>query len=84
MNVSNIKVSYGTEKIKSSKIDWELTDTLKEQIIEYAKEDAKRNVYMGDKFKCLRKNEVAKLLIKPVCGQNIMRGEIEYGNRYIK
>ena len=61
MNVSSIKVSYGIEKVKSSKNDWKLTDTLKKQIIEYAKEDAKRNVYMGDKFKCLRKNEVAKV-----------------------
>ena len=61
MNVSIIKVSYGTEKIKSSKNDWKLTDTLKEQIIEYAKEDAKKNVYMGERFKCLRKSEVAKV-----------------------
>ena len=61
MNVSNIRVSYGTEKVKSSKNDWKLTDTLKEQIIEYAKEDAKRNVYMGEKFTCLRKSEVAKV-----------------------
>ena len=45
MNVSNIKVSYGTEKVKSSKNAWKLTDTLKEQIIEYAKEDAKKCLY---------------------------------------
>ena len=61
MNVSSIKVSYGTEKVKSSKKDWKLTDTLREQVIEYAKEDAKKNVYMGEKFKCLRKSEVAKV-----------------------
>ena len=50
-----------TEKVKSQKNDWKLTDTLKEQIIQYAREDAEKNVYMGDKFRCLRKNEVAKV-----------------------
>lgn len=61
MNVRSITVTRNTEQIKSPKTSWKLTDTLKEQIIGYAKEDAKKNVYMGEKFRCLRKSEVAKV-----------------------
>ena len=45
----------------SSKKDWKLSDSLREKITEYAKEDAARNVYMGNKFLALRKSEVAKV-----------------------
>ncbi len=45
----------------SSKKDWKLSDSLREKITEYAKEDAAQNVYMGNKFLALRKNEVAKV-----------------------
>lgn len=61
MNVGNITVSYSTGKIKSKTNGWKLTDTLKEQIIQYAREDAKNNNYMGVKFQHLRKSEVAKV-----------------------
>ena len=44
-----------------SKKKWKLSDSLKEKIAEYAKEDAARNVYMGNKFSILRKSEVAKV-----------------------
>ena len=44
----------------ASKKKWKLSDSLKEKIAEYAKEDAARNVYMGNKFSILRKSEVAK------------------------
>lgn len=40
---------------------WKLSDSLREKIIEYAKEDAAQNVYMGNKFGILRKSEVAKV-----------------------
>lgn len=46
---------------RSQKSGWKLTDTLKEQIIQYAREDAEKDVYMGDRFQSLRKNEVAKV-----------------------
>lgn len=45
----------------SSKKDWKLSDSLREKITEYAKEDAAQNVYMGNKFLALRKSEVAKV-----------------------
>ncbi|MDE6905495.1 MAG: hypothetical protein K2P76_11285 [Lachnospiraceae bacterium] len=49
-----------TEK-PSSKKDWKLSDSLREKITEYAREDAEQNVYMGNKFLALRKSEVAKV-----------------------
>ena len=45
----------------SSKNEWKLSDSLREQIAEYAREDAAQNVYMGNKFLALRKSEVAKV-----------------------
>ncbi len=45
----------------SSKKEWKLSDSLREQIAEYAREDAAQNVYMGNKFLALRKSEVAKV-----------------------
>ena len=44
----------------SSKKEWKLSDSLREQIAGYAREDAAQNVYMGNKFLALRKSEVAK------------------------
>ena len=49
-----------TEK-KSSKKEWKLSDSLREKIAEYAREDAAQNIYMGNKFLALRKSEVAKV-----------------------
>lgn len=45
----------------ASKKKWKLSDSLREKIIEYAKEDAAQNMYMGNKFSILRKSEVAKV-----------------------
>lgn len=38
-----------------------LSDSLREKITEYAREDAAQNIYMGNKFLALRKREVAKV-----------------------
>jgi hypothetical protein len=46
---------------ESSKKEWKLSDSLREKIAEYAREDAAQNVYMGNKFLALRKSEVAKV-----------------------
>ncbi len=45
----------------SSKKEWKLSDSLREQIAGYAREDAAQGVYMGNKFLALRKSEVAKV-----------------------
>jgi len=45
----------------SSKKEWKLSDSLREKITEYAREDAAQNVYMGNKFLAMRKSEVAKV-----------------------
>ena len=45
----------------SSKREWKLSDSLREQIAGYAREDAAQGVYMGNKFLALRKSEVAKV-----------------------
>ena len=46
---------------KSSRKEWKLSDSLREKITEYAREDAAQGVYMGNKFLALRKSEVAKV-----------------------
>ena len=43
----------------SSKQEWKLSDSLREKIAGYAREDAAQGVYMGNKFLALRKSEVA-------------------------
>ncbi len=62
MNITGIAKSHhaGIPKA-SSKKEWKLSDSLREQIAEYAREDAAQNVYMGNKFLALRKSEVAKV-----------------------
>lgn len=52
--------SAGAGKI-SSKKEWKLSDSLREKITRYAREDAAQNVYMGNRFLALRKSEVAKV-----------------------
>ncbi len=52
--------STAAGKVSSGK-SWKMSDPLREKIIEYAKEDAAQNVYMGDQFLALRKSEVAKV-----------------------
>ncbi len=45
----------------SSKKSWKLTDSLREKVTALAREDAARDVYMGNQFLALRKSEVAKV-----------------------
>lgn len=61
MEITGIKAGHLTAGKVSSKKDWKLTDSLREKITEYAREDAAQNVYMGNKFLALRKSEVAKV-----------------------
>jgi len=64
MDITEIAKSHhaGIQKTgkASSGKEWKLSDSLREQITEYAREDAAQNVYMGNKFLALRKSEVAK------------------------
>ncbi|MBD5537720.1 MAG: hypothetical protein HDQ99_19125 [Lachnospiraceae bacterium] len=65
MDITGIAKSHQTNSTAagkaSSKKEWKLSDSLREKIIEYAREDAAQNVYMGNKFLTLRKSEVAKV-----------------------
>ena len=67
MNISNnilgrISGSLNNSISKvSSKSKWELTDSLKDRIVELAREDAQSGIYMGNEFMNLRKSEVAKV-----------------------
>ena len=62
MDITGIAKSHqvGIQKTgkPSSKKEWKLFDSLRENITEYAREDAAQNVYMGNKFLALRKSEV--------------------------
>ncbi len=62
MDITGIAKSHqaGIQKASSRK-EWKLSDSLREQIAGYAREDAAQNVYMGNKFLALRKSEVAKV-----------------------
>ena len=61
MDITGIAKSHHADIPKpSSKKEWKLSDSLREQIAGYAREDAARGVYMGNKFLALRKSEVAK------------------------
>ena len=65
MNITGIAKSHHTKSTAtgkpSSKKEWKLSDSLRDKITEYAREDAAQNVYMGNKFLALRKSEVAKV-----------------------
>ena len=65
MDITGIAKSHHTKSTAtgkpSSKKEWKLSDSLRDKITEYAKEDAAQNVYMGNKFLALRKSEVAKV-----------------------
>ena len=62
MDITGIAKSHHAGIPKpSSKKEWKLSDSLREQIAEYAREDAAQGVYMGNKFLALRKSEVAKV-----------------------
>ena len=62
MNITGIAKSHhaGIPKASSGK-DWKLSDSLREKIAGYAREDAAQGIYMGNKFLALRKSEVAKV-----------------------
>ena len=65
MDITGIAKSHHADIQKtgnaSSKKEWKLSDSLREQIAGYAREDAAQGVYMGNKFLALRKSEVAKV-----------------------
>ncbi len=65
MDITGIAKSHqaGIQKAgkPSAKKEWKLSDSLRDKITEYAREDAAQNVYMGNKFLALRKSEVAKV-----------------------
>ena len=65
MDITGIAKSHhaGIQKTgkPSSKKEWKLSDSLREQIAGYAREDAVQGVHMGNKFLALRKSEVAKV-----------------------
>jgi len=78
MNITGIAKSHQADIQKvSSRKEWKLSDSLREQIAGYAREDAAQGVYMGNKgyaredaaqgvymgnkFLALRKSEVAKV-----------------------
>lgn len=68
MNISNaintVSVSGSSSssaKKTPEKNKWQLTDSLKEKIVELAKKDAKNNIYMGNEFMNLRKAEVCEV-----------------------
>ena len=65
MDITGIAKSHQTGSTAagkaSSKKEWKLSDSLREKITEYAREDAAQNVYMENKFLALRKSEVAKV-----------------------
>ena len=69
MDITGIAKSHqaGIQKA-SSKKEWKLSDSLREQIAGYAREDAAQGIYMGNKFLALRKSEVAKVeMVKLFC-----------------
>ena len=62
MNITGIAKSHQANIQKASSWkEWKLSDSLREQIAGYAREDAAQGVYMGNKFLALRKSEVAKV-----------------------
>ena len=68
MNISNNirgkisdSLNNGISKVPS-KSKWELTDSLKDRIVELAREDAQSDIYMGTKFMALRRAEVRKVV----------------------
>ena len=82
MNITGIAKSHHAGIPKpSSKKDWKLSDSLREKIAGYAREDAAQGIYMGNKFLALRKSEVAKVAPDRagVTGRSVRGGEGRYG-----
>ena len=61
MDITGIAKSHHTKSTTTRKASSKLSDSLRERIAGYAREDAAQNVYMGNKFLALRKSEVAKV-----------------------
>ena len=61
MDITGIAKSHQADIHKAGKASFKLSDSLREQIAGYAREDAAQGVYMGNKFLALRKSEVAKV-----------------------
>ena len=82
MDITGIAKSHhaGIQKASSRK-EWKLSDSLREKITEYAREDAAQDVYMGNKFLALRKSEVAKAAPDRagIPGRSVRGGEGRYG-----
>ena len=85
MDITGIAKSHQANRIAtgkpSFKKEWKLSDSLREKITEYAREDAAQNVYMGNKFLALRKSEVAKVAPHRagIPGRSVRGGEGRYG-----
>ena len=85
MDITGIAKSHQTNSTAagkpSPKKEWKLSDSLREKITEYAKEDTAQNVYMGNKFLALRKSEVAKVAPDRagIHGRSVRGGEGRYG-----
>ena len=61
MDITRIAKSHHADIHKAGKASSKLSESLREQIAEYAREDAAQGIYMGNKFLALRKSEVAKV-----------------------
>ena len=65
MEITGIAKSHQAYNQKTGKLssgkEWKLSNSLRERIAEYAREDAAQDFYMGNKFLALRKSEVAKV-----------------------
>ena len=82
MDITGIAKSHhaGIPKA-SSKKEWKLSDSLREKIAGYAREDVAQGIYMGNKFLALRKSEVAKVAPDRagVSDRSVRGGEGRYG-----
>ena len=81
MDITGIAKSHHADIHKAGKASSKLSDSLREQIAGYAREDAAQNVYMGNKFLALRKSEVAKVAPDRagIPGRSVRGGEGRYG-----
>ena len=81
MDITGIAKSHHADIHKAGKASSKLSDSLREQIAGYAREDAAHGVYMGNKFLALRKSEVAKVAPDRagVTGRLVRGGEGRYG-----
>lgn len=62
-SLGNVSTSLYTSRFSDScsKEKWKLSNSLKDKISQLAQEDAKDALYMGNKYKALLQNEVAKV-----------------------